>query len=101
MRLRAAPPAMNGSRDFAAYHRLTERRTRGVKALFYGEGSQVAKEYKGRIRADATRGLEHFPLLAAFLWALAAIDLDALAWATTDGDQAYSSDDPADKTAGY
>lgn len=72
----SAPPAMNGSREFAAYDRLAERRTMSAKALTFGEGSQVAREYKARNRADLARPVETYPLLAAFLWALAAIDLD-------------------------
>jgi hypothetical protein len=94
------PPAMNGSRDFAAYNRLNERRVRGVKTLTFGEGSQVSREYKIRQRPDLSRGLEEYPLLAAFLWSLAAIDLDAPAeagpGAATSG--AYGA---ADSVAGY
>jgi len=71
------PPAMNGSRDFAAYHRLMERRTRSIKTLFYGERSMVAREYNSRQLQDFSRPVENFPVVAAFLWALGAIDLDA------------------------
>lgn len=73
------PPSLNGNRSFAAYDRLMERRTTGVKTLFYGEASQVSREYKSRQRADAQRDLELYPLLGAFLWALAAIDMDTAA----------------------
>jgi hypothetical protein len=73
----ASPPSLNGSRDFSAYDCLMARRTMGVKTLYFGEASQVAREYKSRQRADLARSLELFPLLAAFLWALASIELDA------------------------
>jgi hypothetical protein len=72
----AAPPAVNGKRDFAAYHRLLERRTRAEKTLFLGEGSQVAREYKVRQKGDAAKRLELFPVIAAFLWALADIEMN-------------------------
>lgn len=72
----ASPPSINGHRDFAAYDRLVERRTQGVKTLFFGEGGMVAREYKSRGRADALRRMEEFPLIAAFLWALAAMDME-------------------------
>ena len=80
------PPSVNGHRDFAAYDRLAERRTQGVKTLVFGEGSMVAREYKSRGRADALRRMEEFPLIAAFLWALASIDL------ATEQDEAQGGD---------
>jgi len=97
----ASPPTMNGSRDFAAYDHLMARRTTGVKTLFFGEGSQVGREYTSRQRADLSRSLELYPLLAAFLWALASIELDARdsssGGVVTRRDRAAS----ADKLAGY
>ncbi|MGE4553715.1 MAG: hypothetical protein AB7D57_11420 [Desulfovibrionaceae bacterium] len=78
----AMPPAVNGTRGFRGYDRLLERRTRGQKTLTFGEKSLVAREYKVRQRADLERRLEVFPLLAAFLWALAEIDLNTPAGGT-------------------
>lgn len=95
------PPSVNGSREWAAYDRLLERRTRGMKTLFFGDGSMVAREIKGRQRADLTRSLELYPLLAAFLWALASIDLDTVA--ATSGRAVVNQVDSgvADDLGGY
>jgi len=95
----SAPPAMNGSRDFAAYDRLAQRRTMSVKTLTYGEGSQVAREYNGRNRADLARPVETYPLVAAFLWALAAMDLDGPQAVAASGGGARGH--VADPVAGY
>ncbi|MGE4469349.1 MAG: hypothetical protein AB7D47_04365 [Desulfovibrio sp.] len=91
-----APPSVNGKSEFAAYHRLLERRTRGRKSLFFGEGSQVAREYKVRQKADTAKRLELFPVLAAFLWALADIELNDASgrWTSRQGGS-------ADKLGGY
>ncbi|MDO9084387.1 MAG: hypothetical protein Q7U56_14020 [Humidesulfovibrio sp.] len=97
----ALPPSVNGSRDWAAYDRLFERRTRGVKTLFFGEGSMVAREYKSRQRAELSRSLELYPLLAAFLWALASIDLDSPVTAMGQGITRQTSNGPADDIGGY
>jgi hypothetical protein len=95
----ATPPAMVGSRDFVAYDRLVERRTMSAKTLTYGDGSQVAREYKARDRADLSRPVETFPLLAAFLWALASIDLGPLPMA--GGKPLGRRTHAADSVAGY
>lgn len=96
------PPSVNGSRDWNAYHRLLERRTRSAKTLFFGEESQAAREYKVRQRTDVERRLEMFPLLAAFLWALAALDLESGSVAARPGGHRTGrGHGPADKLGGY
>ncbi|MBA4357374.1 MAG: hypothetical protein C0405_06575 [Desulfovibrio sp.] len=97
----AHPPSVNGSRDWAAYDRLLERRTRGVKTLFFGDASQVAREYKSRQRSDLSKGLELYPLLAAFLWALASVDLDNPVEGAGGSETHLPAYGPADGIGGY
>lgn len=95
------PPSVNGNRDWAAYNRLMERRTRGAKTMFFGDVSLVSREYKGRQRAELSRSLELYPLLAAFLWALASIDLDTPLEAAGRDFSGAAHGGPADDLGGY
>jgi len=97
----STPPGLNGNRSFAAYDRLVERRTTGTKTLYFGDSSQVGREYKSRQRADTQRDLEQYPLLGAFLWALASIDLDAATGAPSFGGQGGRRSCGAISSAGY
>ena len=97
----AHPPSVNGSRDWVAYDRLMERRTRGVKTMFFGDASQVAREYKSRQRSDLSKGLELYPLLAAFLWALASVDLDNPVEGAGGSETHLPAYGPADGIGGY
>lgn len=72
----ASPAAVRGERTFRAYHRLVERRTRHVKTLFFGEGSMIARDYKARHKDDVNKRLEIFPVVAAFMYAFADIELN-------------------------
>ncbi len=74
-----SPPQYNrGERSeiFRFYDRLVAKRTTHRKTLFFGE-SDVAKHYATITPADLKRRPEVFPPIAAFLYALAEIDLSA------------------------
>lgn len=60
---------------FRFYSRLVTKRTMGRKTLHFGEGCEVAKHYQTLQPADLKRHPEEWPPVAAFLYALAELDL--------------------------
>ncbi len=60
---------------FRFYDQLVDKRTRNQKSLFFGKGSEIAKQYAILSPEDFNRPIEEFPCVCAFLYALATIEL--------------------------
>lgn len=80
---------------FRFYDRLVAKRTTGRKTLHFG-GSAVADRYAAITPDDIKRHPQEFPPVAAFLYALAELDLNQ-----SSGAQWTSTGQPADSVGGW
>lgn len=71
-RLSIVPPP---TRDFLVMHGLAQARTVTSKTMFFGPGSTAAAQYVSVRGADFSSEARRYPAVAAYLYALAGIDM--------------------------